>query len=347
MRGHLQYLLADGFDPETAELALRVGLQREDDADPEMLRLKLVLGRGGDPMQPLRKELQNHLQMPLPPLWDRGMKVIIHAIEDELSDPDGRQSSRYNWVQTQILHPTDERRCTLGHPVARQVEVLWDWAQKFDQQGQTSRAIELLERLLLLAPNHGSALVWLASLLRSQGLAEECLPLYERYLTQHHDDIEVRLRKGEVLLHMERYQDALDIFQGILRSNGLHPLAHLGAAQARSYAGADPCPHLDAALELNRDATLSVLRETFDYRILVKIPTEQVYPLQDLPTMLGVTQGEVLAFIKNFRLPLGEGDQSVGEKSLSNWVTIQNRYQLLPMGLHWLAPTPRQLPDFP
>ena len=52
----------------------------------------------------------------------------------------------------------------------------------------------------------------------------------------------------------------------------MHALAHLGAAQARSYAGGDPCPHLDAALELNRETALSVLRETFDFRVLPASP---------------------------------------------------------------------------
>jgi tetratricopeptide (TPR) repeat protein len=343
MRGNLHYLLADGFDPDTAELALRVGFQPEGGAGPELLRLRLFLGRTGDPLQPLRRELQTHLQMPLPSLWDRGLKVIIHAIEEDLAQPEGRQPSRYSWVQTQILHPTDERRGTLGHPVGGQVDVLWDWAQRLDQQGQRVRAIELLERLLLLAPQHGLALATLVSMLRSQGLVAECLPLYDRLLALRPGDLETRLHQGEALLHLERHREALEVFQGLLRTQGLHPMAHLGAAQARSHGGTDPCPHLDAALELDREATLSVLRETFDYRILVDLPLEPAFQLEDLPALLGVTLGEVQAFVGNHGLPLDA--DSVRGRELANWVTLQNRYQLLPSPLHWLAPTPRHLPE--
>ena len=126
MRSNLHYLLLDSFDPDSGELALRVGISAEDDPVPGLLRLKLFLGNSGDAIQPLRRELQTHVQMPIPALWDKGLKVIIRAIEDEIETPHGRDPQRYAWVQTQILHPTDERRGTLNHPVPRQVEILWD-----------------------------------------------------------------------------------------------------------------------------------------------------------------------------------------------------------------------------
>ena len=52
------------------------------------------------------------------------------------------------------------------------------WSRKRDD----IRTIELLERLLLLAPQHASALAWLASLLREQGMVEEMLGITERLL---------------------------------------------------------------------------------------------------------------------------------------------------------------------
>ncbi len=345
MRGHLDFLLADGFDPDTAELSLRIGMHREEGGEAEALRLRLFLGRGGDPLQPLRRELQTHLQMPLPSLWDRGMKVIIHAVEEDLATPEGRQPQRYLWVKTQILHPTDERRGTLGHPVSRQAEVLWDWAQRLDQQGRRTWSIELLERLLLLAPKHSLALSTLASLLRAEGMVEESLPFLDRFLQLRPEDVEMRLRRGEAHLHLEHPREALEAFLSVLKTNALHPLAHLGAAQARSYLGGDACPHLDAAFELHREGTLSVLRETFDYRILLGWPEEITYALEDMPSLLGITAGELQTFVVDYRLPIHDPSGKVRERELSNWVTLQNRYQLLPIPLHWLAPTPRHLPD--
>lgn len=345
MRDHLHYLLMDGFDPDTGELAIRVGLTTSQETAPSVLRLKLHLGRTGDPLQPLRRELQTHVQMPLPPTWDKGLKVIIRAIEDELATPEGRNPQRYVWVQTQILHPTEDRRGTLNHPVARQVEILWDWAQRMEQEGEGIRTIELLERLLLLAPQHASALAWLAALLREHGMVEEMLGITERLLVLQPDNTEAKLRRGEGLLHLERHPEALETFTAILKANPVHALAHLGAAQARSYAGGNPCPHLDAALELNRETALSVLRETFDFRVLRPLPGEATYPLEDLPTLLGVTSGEVGLFLESHGLP--SQDNRVRESELSLWVSIQNRYQLLPIGLHWLAPTPRHIPEIP
>jgi tetratricopeptide (TPR) repeat protein len=205
--------------------------------------------------------------------------------------------------------------------------------------------LELLERLLLLAPQHASALAWLASLLREQGMVVEMLAVSERLLALQPDNLEAKLRRGEALLHLERPGEALEVFTAILKANPVHALAHLGAAQARSYTGGNPCPHLDAAVELNRETALSVLRETFDYRILRPLPGETTYPLEELPTLLGVTTGEVGLFLEQHGLPSQE--DRVREAELSLWVSVQNRYQLLPIGLHWLAPTPRHLPELP
>ncbi|MDR3672849.1 MAG: hypothetical protein P4L36_18535 [Holophaga sp.] len=347
MRAQLQYLLLDGFDPDTGELALRVRVDFEAPGEARFLRLRLHLGRSGDPLQPLRRELQTHVQMPIPPLWDRGLKIVIRAIEDELSSPEGRNPNRYTWVQTQLLHPTDERRGTLNHPVARQAEVLWDWAQRTEKEGGGAQAIELLERMLLLAPQHAPALGWLCSLLRQEAMVEELAEVTERLLLLTPDSPEALLMRGEALLHLRRHQEAGEAFARLLKTNPVHPLAHLGAAQARSLAGGDPCPHLDAALELDREATLSVLRETYDYRILVRPAQENTYPLDVLPILLGVSPGEVDRFRTEHGLPVTGPEGSVREGELSRWVTIQNRYQLLPMGLHWLAPTPRHIPELP
>ena len=347
MRSHLHYLLLDGFDPDTGELTLRVGAFEEESREAKVLRLKLHLGHNADPLQPLRRELQTHVQMPVPPLWDKGLKIIVRAIEDELASEAGRQPHRYVWVRTQILHPTDERRGTLNHPVARQSEILWDWAQRFDQDGDAIRALELYERMLLLAPQHLPALGRLTALLRQLSMIEEMLSVADRWLQAKPGEPEALLRRGEALLHLERFQEAQETFEAVLKQNPIHPLAHLGAAQAKSYAGGDPLPHLDAAIELDRAATLSVLRETFDYRVLLTIPGESTYPLEELSAVLGVSPGEVKAFIRDRGLPATGLGECVRETELSRWVTLQNRYQLLPMGLHWLAPTPRHIPELP
>jgi tetratricopeptide (TPR) repeat protein len=347
MRAHLQYLLLDGFDPDTGELALRIRVDGEAGLEARFLRIKLHLGRSEDPLQPLRRELQTHVQMPIPPLWDRGLKVVIRAIDDELNTPEGRNPSRYTWVQTQVLHPTDERRGTLNHPVARQAEVLWDWAQRAEAGGSDAHAIELVERMLLLAPQHRSALAWLSVLLRRQAMIPELLEVTDRLLAVSPGNPEALLRRGECLLHLQRPQEAFEAFNRVLKGDPVQPLAHLGAAQARSLQGGDPCPHLDAALELDRAATLSILRETFDYRVLSRSAHENTYPLDILPALLAVSPGEVNAFCARCGLPATGAGGSVREVELSRWVTIQNRYQLLPVSLHWLAPTPRHIPELP
>lgn len=342
MRPHLRYLLLDGFDPDTGELALRVGFDGGQGA--QVLRIRLHLGRGGDALRPLRQQLSSMIQMPLPPLWDKGLKLILRAIEDDLAGADGREPGRYLWVQTQILHPTDEKRSTLNHPVARQVEILWAWAQKMDQEGDSIRCLELLERLLLLAPRHTLALPWVASLLRQQGMVEETLEVADRWILAEPTSLEAQIRRGEALLHLEKAREALEAFTAILKLQPLHVLAHLGAAQAQSRLGADPLPHLDAALELGRDTVVSVLKETFDFRLPRVHAQDREIPVEDLPNLLGVSLAEVRRFVLERHLPLAERAESVWESELSRWVLIQNRYQLLDQGLHWSAPTPRAFP---
>jgi hypothetical protein len=343
-RPFLRFLLLDGFDPDTGELALRVGVHGGDQLGPQLLRLKLHLGRSGDALQPLRRELQNHVQMPLPPAWDKGLKLIIRAIEDELEGKGGREPVRYLWVQTQILHPTEPKRSTLNHPVAAQAEILWDWALRLEQEGDVQRATELLERLLLLAPKHTTALGRLASLLRQQGMVEELLDITLRWLAADPGSTEARLRRGEALIALGRAAEALESFLAVLKAQPLHVLAHLGAAQAQAMLGADPFPHLDAALELDRGVTRSVLEETFDYRIHAPQPHERTLAFEELPMLLGVSAAELRTLAAHNGLPLDPAG-SIRESELARWVGIQNRCGLRASGLHWTAPTPRIVPE--
>ncbi|MDR0498413.1 MAG: hypothetical protein LBH03_01600 [Holophagales bacterium] len=341
----LEFLLLDGFDPETGELALRVALTQTSPDYPRFLRLKLHLGRGDDQLQPLKRELSSHLRVPLPVLWERGMKLIIHAIEDDLTRPDGRNPAFHTWVQTQIMHPTDERRSTLNHSIEEQAQILFNWSQKLESNNEPARAAELLERMLLLSPGNASALRRLSVLLRELCLIEECLGITEQWMRAEPDETEAFIRYAEALIYLERPKEALKVFQNILQNKPMHPMAHIGAAQSKSLLGGDPYPHLDAAFELDKTATTSVLKETFDYRSIVHSEFETVYPLDELPRLLNVTQAEIKVFVSRHNMPLAPPDGSIHESELSRWVGIQNRYNLLPYGLHWSAPTPRKLPD--
>jgi len=345
MRTTLEYLLLDGFDPDTGELALRIALTQTSPDDPRFLRLKLHLGRSGDPLQPLKRELTSHLRLPLPSLWERGMKLIIHAIENDLAAPDGRDPARHMWVQTQIMHPSDERRTTLNHSIEAQAQILFDWSQRFELNNEPARAAELLERVLLLTPGNVNALRHLSVLLRELCLVEECLGITEQWLRLEPDEPEAAVRHAEALIYLERPKEALKILQNLLQANPMHPMAHLGAAQAKSLLGGDPYAHLDAALELDKTATILVLKETFDYRSLAHSPFETVYASEELTRLLNITPAEFKTFVEKHKMPVSPSDGSIYESELSRWVGIQNRYNLLPYGLHWSAPTPRKLPE--
>lgn len=345
MRPALGYLLLDGFDPETGELALRAALRGAGEARLEMLRVKLHLGRAGEPLDPLRRELRTHAQTSLPPLWEQGLRTIVHALESELEGPGGRSALRYLWVQTQVLHPADMARSTPNHPVAHQVEILRDWSLRMSQEGEAFRSAEFLERLLLLAPKDRGALARLTEALRDQGMVEEMVSVAERWRAEEPDRPEAALRLGEGLLALGRAREARDQFQGLLARDPHHPLAHLGMGQALAMLGGDPFPHLDAAYELEREGAASVLRETFDYRLEHPPSGERVYELDHLPVLLGVSSAEVRTFVEANGLPATGEAGTVRESELARWVGVQNRYQLLPMGLAWTAPTPRRLPE--
>ena len=345
MRANLRFLLLDDFDPDTGDLALRVAFHPGGQPGLELLRLRLHLGRSGNPMEPLSRELRTHVQMPVPPLWEQGLKTIIHAVEEELAGPEGRNPLRYLWVKTQTLHPTDPARCTPNHPVPRQVEILREWAHRLDQDGQSLRASEFLDRLLLLAPRDLASLSYLASFFRSQGMAEEMASVAERWLKVEPASAEARLRQGEALLRLGRAQEARAAFEAVLKGQPFHLLAHLGMAQALGLLGGNPFPHLDAAQELDPAATASVLRETFDYRLLAPPAGDQAYVPEDLPGLLGVSGAEIQDFAQFLGLPVSGPGGTVRESELARWAGVMNRYALLPNGLHWSAPTPRHLPE--
>jgi hypothetical protein len=345
MRAHLRFLILDDFDPDTGELALRVACQPGPEPGLELLRIRLHLGRSGNPLEPLIRELRTHVQMPLPTLWEHGLKTIIHAIEEELGGQDGRSALRYLWVRTQLLHPAEPARSTPNHPVARQVEILRDWAHHLDQDGQSLRAAEILDRLLLLAPKDVTSLAYLAGFFRSQGMAEEMASVAERWLKAEPGRIEARLRHGEALLRLGRAQEARAAFEAVLKVHPVHLLAHLGMAQALGLLGGNPFPHLDASQELDPAATASVLRETFDYRLLNPPAGDRSLDLDDLPSLLGVSGAEIQDYVQFLGLPLERAESTVRESELARWVGVMNRYALLPGGLNWSAPTPRRLPE--
>lgn len=344
MRPALGYLLFDGFDPETGELALRAAL-RPAAGGWEMLRVKLHLGRAGEPLEPLRRELRTHAQTSLPPLWEQGLRTIVHALEAELEAPGGRSQLRHLWVQTQVLHPADMARSTPNHPVSQQVEILRDWSLRLAQDGEPLRAAEFLERLLLLAPKDRGALARLSEALREQGMVDEMVAVAERWRAEEPDRAEAALRLGEGLLALGRAKEAREQFQAILARDPHHALAHLGMGQALTALGGDPFPHLDAAFELLKEGTASALRETFDFRLLHPPAGERTYERDHLPVLLGVSSAEIQAFLDERGLPATGEDGTVRESELARWVGMQNRYQLLPVGLSWTAPTPRHLPE--
>lgn len=345
MRAHLRFLILDDFDPDTGELALRVAFQPGEEPGLELLRLRLHLGRPGNPLEPLSRELRTHVQMPVPPLWEHGLKTIVHAIEDELAAPEGRNPLRYLWVRTQLLHPADPARSTPNHPVQRQVEVLRAWASRLDQDRQSLRAAEILDRLLLLAPKDVASLAYLASFFRSQGMAEEMAAVAERWLKAEPGRLEARLRHGEALLRLGRAQEARAAFEAVLKVHPVHLLAHVGMAQALGLLGGNPFPHLDAAQELDPAAAASVLRETFDYRLLNPPAGDRLHDLEALPPLLGVSGAEVQDYLQYLGLPRTGPEGRVRESELARWAGVMNRYALLPGGLNWAAPTPRRLPE--
>ena len=344
MRAVLDFLLLDGFDPATGELALRVALAQTEPEDPRFLRLRLKLGHPGDPLQPLKRELATHLRLPLPAPWERGLRLVIHAIEEDMARPGGGAGSIHDWVKTQIMHPSDDRRSTLGHPMAEQARILFGWAERLESNGEPARAAELLERMLLLSPGNPHALRRLSALLRDLHLVEESLGVTEQWMGAEPEEAEAPIRHAEALLYLERPRDALRVLRALLQNNPMHPMAHIGAAQAKSLLGGDPYPHLDAAFELDGGFTEAVLKATFDYRALSHSANEASYTLPELQALLGVTRAELRTFAEERLMPLAE-DGSIHESDLSRWVGIQNRYNLLPYPLHWSAPTPRKLPD--
>lgn len=345
MRAHLRFLILDDFDPDTGELAMRIAFQPGAEPGLELIRLRLHLGRGGSPLDALSRELRTHVQMPVPPLWQDGLKTIIHAIEEDLAGPEGRNSLRYLWVRTQLLHPAEAARSTPNHQVAKQVEVLRDWAHRLDQEGQSIRAAEILDRLLLLAPKDVTSLAYLASFFHAQGMVEEMAAVAERWIKAEPGRVEARLRHGEALLRLGRAQEARAAFEALLKIHPVHLLAHLGMAQALGLMGGNPFPHLDAAQELDPAATASVLRETYDYRLLTPPQGDRNHALEELCPMLGVSGAEVQDYVRFLGLPVGAAEGTVSEAELARWVGVMNRYALLPGGLHWSAPTPRQLPE--
>ncbi len=344
MRAALGFLLLDAFDPDTGELTLRVGLDSEV-GDHPVLRVKLHLGRSGDPLDLLKRELRTHAQMPLPSLWEHGLRTIIHALESELEGPEGRNAVRYLWVGTQVLHPSDPHQGTPNHPVAQQVEILRTWSHRLEEAGERVRAAEFMERLLLLAPRDLGALARLAAFFRDQGLPEELSSVTARWVAADPRSLEARLRHGEALLALGRCEEAKRAFEAVLKSQPLHLLAHLGMAQAVGLLGGNPFPHLDAAQELDAPAVASALRETFDFRLLNPPPGDRIYPFEELAGLLGVSGAEVRGFQTERALPVADADGAVREAELSRWVGVMNRYHLLPNPLNWSAPTPRRLPE--
>lgn len=343
MGSALRFMFLDDFDPLTNHLYLRVAYHDGRDgvvqAGFQILRQSVNITETL-PLESLQREFRQVLKTPMPPLWFDYLKLVVHALGLELKKMKTNEKPNLWWVGVQCFHPIDPGRSTLHFEIAQQVDILKEWIFQMEEERDEVRYIEFLSRALLMAPQDPALLRRMVFYLKQTSQLKDAYELTKRWLLVNPDEEEALCIKAELQIALGQAEKARGLFETLMARNRINPKYYLGLAQANSLLGKDPIPYLDAATELDRTFSSEVLKSTFNYRLHERPALGPFYVVEDLPDQLGLSSSEISKFMS--------GDPSISdhplhEKELTRWVTVMNRYRLLPEAIQWNAPTPKQI----
>lgn len=343
MRAALRFMFLDEFDPQLNQLYLRVAYHdgREGNIQEgfQILRQSVNIDETL-PLETLQREFRRVLKTPMPPLWFDYLKLVIHALDLEQKKIKINEKPNLWWVGVQCFHPTDPSRSTLHFDIAHQVDILKEWIFQMEEEKDEIRYIEFLSRSLLMAPQDPALLRRMVFYLKQTSQIQDAYELTKRWLVVTPDHEEAICIKAELQIALGKVEKARVLFESLMERNRINPKYYVGLAQANSLLGIDPIPYLDAANELDRAFTSEVLKSTFNYRLYHRPSTGAFYSFDNLPDQLGLSSSEIRQFMLRDTSLLME---PLHEIELTRWVTVMNRYRLMPESILWNAPTPKQI----
>lgn len=343
MGSALRFMFLDEFDPLTNHLYLRVAYHDGRDGIPQagfqILRQSIQITETL-PLETLQREFRRVLKIPMPLLWFDYLKLVIHALDLEVMKMKTNEKPNLWWVGVQCFHPTDPNRSTLHFEISEQVNILKEWIFQMEEEKDEMRYIEFLSRALLMAPQDPALLRRIVFYLKQTSQFQEAYECVKRWLMVDPDREEALCIKAELQIALGKTIKARELFETLMARNRINPKYYLGLAQTNSFLGKDPVPYLDAAVELDRVFSCEVLKSTFNYRLQERPTHGPFYDFEILPDQLGLSAGEIKKFMSG---DSSITDQPIHEQELTRWVTIMNRYRLLPEAIPWNAPTPKQI----
>ena len=343
MRAALRFMFLDEFDPQLNQLYLRVAYHdgREGNIQEgfQILRQSVNIDETL-PLETLQREFRRVLKTPMPPLWFDYLKLVIHALDLEQKKIKINEKPNLWWVGVQCFHPTDPSRSTLHFDIAHQIDILKEWIFQMEEEKDEIRYIEFLSRSLLMAPQDPALLRRMVFYLKQTSQIQDAYELTKRWLVVTPDHEEAICIKAELQIALGKVEKARVLFESLMDRNRINPKYYVGLAQTNSLLGIDPIPYLDAANELDRAFTSEVLKSTFNYRLYQRPSTGAFYSFDNLPDQLGLSSSEIRQFMLRDTSLLME---PLHEIELTRWVTVMNRYRLMPEAILWNAPTPKQI----
>lgn len=339
----LRFMFLDEFDPLTNQLYLRVAYHDGRDgtiqAGFQILRQSIKIS-DTLPLENFQREFRRVVKNPMPPLWFDYLKLVIHALDLELKKMKMNEKPNLWWVGVQCFHPVDPNRSTLRFEMSRQVEILKEWIFQMEEEQDEIQYIEFLSRGLIMAPQDPALLRRMVHYLKQTHQMVDAYELTKRWLLVNPDSEEALCTKAELQIALGKIEKAQVSFESLMSRNRINAKYYLGLAQTNSLRGKDPIPYMDAATELDRTFSGEVLKSTFNYRLHERPSKGPYYDYENLPDQLGLSSAEISKFMS--RDPLNS-TQPLHEKELTQWITVMNRYRLLPEAIPWNAPTPKKI----
>ncbi|UCF65088.1 MAG: tetratricopeptide repeat protein [bacterium] len=213
-----------------------------------------------------------------------------------------------------------------------QFYVLLNWARRYYEKEDFSRAIDPLKKLLKIKKDYGIVYKWLARSLKKMRKYDEAMRYYEMY-AKVEKTVEARLELAKSYRKGKLYDKSAKIYSEILKKNPAEKDAKIGLAQIK-YARmeSDYLPLLDELNQEDPEWLRKWLLDEFNFRIYATSKTA-LTPIQAAKFLgfekaFDITQKAFKNELPSHFNP-SKARMHFFKEELENWAEIMNRFNLI------------------
>lgn len=248
----------------------------------------------------------------------------------------GESPDLVDLLPTTVLDFQYPEKTTFRKSRAARINLFCEEAMESLGQRNFEAAMQRLNWVHHLDPAHEFAFQMKVVTLRNWRKMAECIPVLEAWVRTYPRDSEPRLGLGEMWLFLGQNQKAHDVFADMLRLEPNQPMALVGQAQAKARLGEDPSPIIRKAWMLDRDYTVAMVEERFDFR-MPKPDDLEPATIKDISSRYQIPLKRTLARAAAGTLPMHPASDETGLLRFSKKELDRHYNVLRALGLELVA----------